>query len=85
MFLPRAFVRIVGVKSGAKHSILLSNIPGFLKPVSIKGGKVKKLFAYGTGTGNISTSIMSLSTYDTIQFTVVSDAAQIDDLPLFMR
>lgn len=48
--------------SGRKHSLLLSNVPGFLKPVSMFDGcEARRFISLGSATGSLTTSINLIS------------------------
>ena len=46
--------------------MLLSNIPGYIKPAKFYGGDVTKIIGIGVGLGNLATAIMSVSTVEII-------------------
>ena len=47
--------------AGAKYTLFLSNVPGFLKPVYYGGKPAKRFFSLVTGSGNIATGISIVS------------------------
>jgi len=47
--------------SGAKHTMLFSNVPGYVKDVTYGGGKAKRFFFCGAGAGNLATSLSIVS------------------------
>jgi hypothetical protein len=60
-FTPMKYVEFVYNSSGRKHTLLCSNIPGFLKPVHIRGNLGKRFIILGSGSGNCATSINLIS------------------------
>lgn len=72
-FMPAAWVEMVAKESGSKHSILLSNVPGYIIPVKYGGERAKRFFFMGTGTGNICTAITLVSIEKRFSVTVSSD------------
>lgn len=67
--------------SGSKHTLLYSNFCTFIKPVGLCGSPLKKQYYSGTGTGNIGTSITSVSVLKRTMITLTSDTSQIEDVP----
>ena len=71
---PYFWTNYVSRGSGCKHSLLISNIPGYVKPVTYAGGcKVKRSFFLGSGSGSLATSIGIISCYKRAQFSINSD------------
>lgn len=69
-----------------KHTLLFSNVPGFVKPITLGGGgEVVKLFALPSGAGNIATCVNIVTLAKQFQFSVVSDESQIEDVPAFVE
>ena len=65
---------------------MLSNVPGFQKPVTYFGGKRAKKFNFlGSGSGNTATSITICSILKRAQIVVTSDESQIEDVPAFVE
>lgn len=64
--------------------MLLSNVPGLLKPTTIFGGQLKRLFYAGSGAGSITTGMYMVSVNKRLQINVTSSKSEIDDLPAFM-
>jgi hypothetical protein len=60
-FMPQWFCSRVADTSGAKHSIMFSNVPGYVKPAYYLGSLVKRFYYSGVGTGNISSGIVIVS------------------------
>jgi hypothetical protein len=60
-FLPYSFNDMIGKRSGAKHSILFSNVAGYRIPVYYGGQRAKRFFYLGGGTGNICTALVMVS------------------------
>ena len=58
---------------GGKHTMLFSNVAGFVKPVYYFGGKSKRLFYLGTGIGNLATGITMVSVLKRLQINVTTD------------
>jgi hypothetical protein len=72
--------------SGKKQSILVSNVPGYVKPVKYFGGcPAKRFISLGTGSGNLATTINVISVTKRAQMTVTSDISQIEDLTAFIE
>ena len=78
-FMPQWFCNKVSQTSGAKHSIMFSNVPGYVKPVYYLGGMAKRFFYAGCGTGNIATSIVMVSMMKRFQITITSDSTQVKE------
>ena len=70
---------------GGKHTLLFSNVTGFVKPVYYFGAKAKRLFYLGTGIGNLASSITMVSVLKRIQVNVTSDEHQIEDIESFVK
>jgi hypothetical protein len=86
IFFPYFWTNYVSRGSGSKHSLLISNIPGYVKPVTYcGGGKVKKCFFLGSGSGNLATSIGIVSICKRALITINSDETQMDDVNNFMN
>lgn len=60
-FMPQWFCNKVSETSGAKHSIMFSNVPGYIKPTYYLGSLVKRFYYSGCGTGNMSSGIVIVS------------------------
>jgi hypothetical protein len=60
-------------KFGAKHTILVSNIPGFVKPVYYGGQRALRFFYMGAAAGNMCTGIVIVSIEKRCCITVSSD------------
>lgn len=60
-FMPQWFCSKVSMTSGAKHSFLFSNVPGYVKPTYYLGSLVKRFYYAGVGTGNMASSIVMVS------------------------
>ena len=82
-FLPNAWNMHVGKSSGAKHSVLLSNVPGYKIPVYYGGQRAKRFFYMGGGSGNICTAIVLITIEKRFNITVSSDDTQIKDTKAF--
>ena len=75
----------VNREAGAKYTLLLSNVPGFVKPTTIFGSPLKRFFYAGSGAGSITTGIYVVSVCKRLQINVTSSKSEIDDLPAFME
>ena len=65
--------------AGAKHTLLISNIPSYIKPVTYADGcKAKRGYFIGTGAGNLATSIGILTVCKRAQLTINSDDTQME-------
>ena len=60
-FMPQWWNKHISESSGAKHSIMFSNVPGYVKPTYYLGGLVRRFFYSGVGSGNISSGIVIVS------------------------
>lgn len=60
-FMPYSWMNMVYHTSGAKHTLLLSNVPGYMKPVHYGGKPAKRFFSLISGSGNLATSISIVS------------------------
>ena len=78
-FMPAAWNAMVSKRGGAKHSILLSNVPGYMIPVKYGGQQAKRMFYMGGGSGNICTALVVVSIQKRFCVTVSSDDTQIKD------
>lgn len=65
---------------GAKHTIVFSNVAGFVKPVFYNGAKFSELYYLATATGSCATCMTCVSTLDKIRVTLTADSYQIDDI-----
>ena len=74
----------VNREAGAKYTMLLSNVPGFLKPTSIFGSQLKRLYYAGSGAGSITTGMYMVSVNKRLQINVTSSKSEIEDLPTFV-
>ena len=84
-FLPHAWTNWIYSKAGKKHTILFSNVPGFLEQVNYGGGSpAKRFFTLGSGPSNLATSINIVSIHKRAQVCVTSDESQIEDVPKFV-
>merc|ERR1712086_721679 len=61
LFMPAGFCEKIGSTSGSKHTLMLTNVPGYVKPVYYGGQPAKRFFYAGSGTGNIATGIVLVS------------------------
>ena len=61
MFLPSIIVGGIATEAGEKHTLLYTNVPGFVKPVYFGGQPVKKQYLVTGGLGNICTGIAIIS------------------------
>jgi len=85
-FLPHYFMDFIYNKSaGPKHSLLFSNVPGFLKPVYYGGKPAKRFFSLITGCGNIATGINIVSMPEIAQMSITTDNSCIEDIDVFVR
>ena len=69
---------------GSKHTIIMSNVPGYQKPVKYAGQVANRFFSLVIGPGNLATSINVVSTLNTAQLSFVADTFQISDLDKFV-
>jgi hypothetical protein len=73
MFCPRKFTQKISQASGAKHSLVFSNVAGFINPVYYGGQLAKRFFYIGVGTGNLASAIVMVSILKRCHVTVNSD------------
>jgi len=69
---------------GSKHSMVLSNVPGYVRPVYYGGAVAQRFFSLVSGCGDLATSISVVSTCDNATIAVTADEYQIEDLDLFL-
>jgi hypothetical protein len=60
---------------GSKHSVLVSNVPGFMKPVTYGGSPARKFYSFLTGIGSLSSSVCIVTTMNNAQISLCSDEA----------
>ena len=83
--LPAAFAYNFSINSAIKHSLFISNIPAYTKPVTYAGGgQAKRFYFLGTGPGVLATSISIVSVCKRVQVCVTSDESQIEDIESFI-
>ena len=83
---PHAFNEKVFVSSGKKYTFILSNVPGFIKPVTYFNGYPAKRFAsLVSGCGNMASGINIVSIDKRATFSITTDESQIEDLDGFAR
>ena len=70
--------------AGSKHTMILSNVPGFQKPVYYGGKPAKRFFSLISGPGSLATSISVVSMPEVAQITITADEFQINDIDKFM-
>ena len=70
--------------SGMKHTLTVSNVPGFVKPVYYSGGIVKRFFSLLSGPGNNACGINIVSVLKRAHICLTADESQIEDVPAFM-
>ena len=83
-FLPHWFVNYIYHDSGAKLTLLLSNVPGYKEPVYYGGKVAKRFFSLISGAGSCATGISVVSMMKSAQISITADEFQIEDLPKFM-
>ena len=78
--------RITGIMNdyGAKHNMVMSNIPGFLKPIHIDGNQISKFFCIATSMGTLNSSIVLFSIMDQLTCNISTDELQIENFDLFV-
>lgn len=60
-FMPHLFVNSIYQSSGCKHTILLSNVPGYIKPVRYGGQVARRFYSLISGPSSLATSISIVS------------------------
>jgi len=80
-----ATIFYISRSTGTKHSMLFSNVPGFIKPVKYFGGTVKRHYFIGSGAGNITSGIYALSCHKRLTLNVCSATSEIEDVPAFVE
>ena len=63
IFYSENILAFISSNIGGKHTMLFSNVAGFVKPVYFFGGKAKRLYYLGTGIGNLATAITMVSIF----------------------
>ena len=61
IFYSEETLAFIASNIGGKHTLLFSNVTGFVKPVYYFGEKAKRLFYLGSGIGNLATAITMVS------------------------
>jgi len=79
MFCSKSFTRKISVNSGKKHTLVFSNVAGFVNPVYYGGQLAKRFFYIGVGTGSLASAIVMVSIMKRCHITVSSDEYQIED------
>ena len=69
---------------GTKHSFVLSNIPGFVKPLHLCGHQLQRMWLIPSGMGTMASGILLFSVMDRLSCTIASDELQIKDFDLFL-
>ena len=82
-FLSHWAVNYIYHDSGSKLTLLLSNVPGYQKPVYYGGKPAKKFFSLVSGAGNCATGISVVSMVKSAMISITADESNIEDLPLF--
>ena len=72
-FLPHYYIMKFIRGIGSKHSIVLSNVPGYVRPVKYGGSVAQRFFSLVTGCGDLATSISVVSTCDNATIAVTAD------------
>lgn len=73
-FFPNAWINLMSLITGRKHTMIVSTVPGFLQRVTYGGGsKVTRFFSLISGTSNLATAINLVSVEKTVQFCLNSD------------
>jgi len=81
---PSWWIKEVFEGSGMKHTLTVSNVPGFVKPVTYaNGGIVKRMFSLLSGPGNNACSINIVSVLKRAHICLTADEFQIEDIPAF--
>ena len=71
--------------SGKKFTFVLSNVPGYIKPVTyFDGCPVKRFTCLCSGSGNIATGINIVSLDKRATMAITSDVTQIEDIDGFI-
>lgn len=84
-FFPHWYSSSVSMLAGKKHTLLLSNVPGFLEKVTYgNGSPARRFFTLASGPGSMATSINIVSIHKRATFCVTSDESQIDNVPEFI-
>jgi hypothetical protein len=83
IFLPNWVVNYIFYDSGSKLTLLLSNVPGYQKPVYYGGKPAKKFFSLVSGAGNCATGISVVSMVKSALISITSDESNIQDVDLF--
>lgn len=84
MFYPHKLMQKVIQNSGAKHTLVFTNVAGFVKPVLYNGKKLKEMYYLPTAFGSLCTGLTCLSTMDRMKITISSDKFQVDDIDGFI-
>ena len=72
-FLPHCVVNYIFHDSGSKLTLLLSNVPGYQKPVYYGGKVAKRFFSLVSGAGSCATGISVVSMMKSAQISITSD------------
>lgn len=84
IFYPLQVQNKVFTDAGSKHTFTFTNVPAYVKPISFGGCQLKRMFFLATAPGALATTIGVISVMNRIQFNVLSDTAQIDDIDAFV-
>ena len=79
---PQFILEDIARGSGSKCSVLISNVPGFMKPVTYGGSQARKVFSFLTSIGSAGSSVCIVTTMNNASICLTSDEALIEDLPL---
>lgn len=82
-FLSNLVVNYIYYDSGSKLTLLLSNVPGYQKPVYYGGKPAKKFFSLVSGAGNCATGISVVSMTKSAIISITSDESNIENVSLF--
>ena len=70
---------------GEKHSLVLSNIPGLVKPIHLCGNQISRLYIIPTSMGTLASGFVLFSVMDKLQCNISTDELQIEDFDLFLE
>ena len=60
-FAPIQYINAVSRSTGTRHTLVFSNVPGYIKPVKYGGALAKRFFYCGTAPGNLATTVTIVS------------------------
>lgn len=73
------------VGAGKRHTMLWSNIPGYMKTVKYAGQKARRMYFIASSAGTMATGLVMMSFDKRLQVNLTADAYHIEDVDGFME